>query len=106
MNRWMSNLGSLLEIKPILTMYDGQPGNEKVRTREKAMKRVIEMLETVSPFERVALVHTHAQERVQELKKAAAHRLPGGDLMTEDITPVIGAHLGPGAYGFTVISAK
>ncbi len=106
MNRWMSNLGSLLEIKPILTMYDGQPGNEKVRTREKAMKRVIEMLETVSPFERVALVHTHAQERVQELKKAAAHRLPGGDLMTEDITPVIGAHLGPGAYGFAVISAK
>ena len=42
----------------------------------------------------------------QELKKAAAHRLPGGDLMTEDITPVIGAHLGPGAYGFAVISAK
>lgn len=106
MNRWMSNLGSLLQIKPILTMHDGLPGNEKVRTRDRAMKRIVEMLEAVSPFERVALVHTHATERIQELKKAAVHLLPEGDLMTEDITPVIGAHIGPGAYGFAVISAK
>ena len=43
---------------------------------------------------------------IQELKKAAAHLLPSGNLMIEDITPVIGAHIGPGAYGFAVISAK
>ena len=45
MNRWVSNIGSLLQIKPILTMHDGLPGNEKVRTREKALRRVVEMLE-------------------------------------------------------------
>lgn len=106
MNRWMSNLGALLQIKPILTMHNGLPGNEKVRTRDKAMKRIVEMLEAVGPMERVALVHTNAMERIQELKKAAAHLLPGADLMTEDITPVIGAHIGPGAYGFAVIRAK
>lgn len=106
MNRWMSSLGSLLQIKPILTMYDGKPGNERVRTREKAMHRVIEMLEAVSPIERVSLVHTNAAARVQELRKAAAHLLPTGELMVQNITPVIGAHIGPGAYGFTVISAK
>ncbi len=106
MNRWVSNLGSLLQIKPILTMHDGLPGNEKVRTRDRAMRRIVEMLEAVGPIERVALVHTNASERVKELKEAAAHLLPGGDLMTEDITPVIGAHIGPGAYGFAVISSK
>ncbi len=106
MNRWVSNLGSLLQIKPILTMHDGIPGNEKVRTRDRAMKRIVEMLEAVGPFEKVAMVHTNAAERIQELKKAAAHLLPSGNLMIEDITPVIGAHIGPGAYGFAVIRAK
>jgi DegV family protein with EDD domain len=106
MNRWMSNLGSLLQIKPILTMNNGQPGNEKVRTREKAMRKVVEKLEEVGRIERVALVHTHAPERIAELKKLAAHLLPMGDLMVEDITPVIGAHIGPGAAGFAVVAAE
>ena len=70
------------------------------------MKRIVELLEAVGPIERVALVHTNAVERIKELKKAAAHLLPGGDLMAEDITPVIGAHIGPGAYGFAVVAAK
>ena len=106
MNRWMSSLCSHLQIKPILSRHDGKPGNERVRTREKAMHRVVEMLEAVSPIERVALVHTNAASRVQELRQAAAHLLPTGELMVQDITPVIGAHIGPGAYGFAVISAK
>jgi len=105
MNRWVSNLGSLLQIKPILTMHDGKPGNERVRTREKAMHRVVELLASVGKIERVALVHTHAPERIMELKRMAASLLPQGDLWNEDITPVIGAHIGPGAVGFAVVSA-
>lgn len=106
MNRWASNLGSLLQIKPILTMNDGLPGYEKVRTGDKALKRVVQLLESVGKIERIALVHTHAPERVAELKKLAEHLLPKGDLMIEDITPVIGAHIGPGAAGFAVIAAE
>jgi len=106
MNRWVSNIGSLLQIKPILTMHDGKPGNEKVRTRERAMKRVVEMLGAVGRIERVALVHTNAPERIAELRKMAAHLLPQGDIPVEDITPVIGAHIGPGAAGFAVVTAE
>lgn len=106
MNRWVSNIGSLLQIKPILTMHDGLPGNEKVRTREKAMKRVVDMLDAVGRIERVALVHTHAPERIAELRKMAAHLLPKGEIQAEDITPVIGAHIGPGAAGFAVVTAE
>ncbi len=106
MNRWVSNIGSLLQIKPILTMHDGQPGNEKVRTREKALKRVVDMLEAVGRIERVAMVHTNAPERIAELRKMAAHLLPQGDILIEDITPVIGAHIGPGASGFAVVTAE
>lgn len=106
MNHWMSSLGSLLQIKPILTMFDGKPGNEKVRTRERALHRLVEMLSAAAPFERVALLHTNAGQRIDDLKKMAADLLPHEDIITMDITPVIGAHIGPGAVGFGVVGAQ
>jgi DegV family protein with EDD domain len=106
MNRFMSSLGSLLQLKPILTMYDGKPESERVRTRNKAMQRVVEMLEALGGLERVAIVHTHALERVAELRSQAAALLPKGNLLEADITPVIGVHIGPGALGFAAVAAK
>ena len=58
-------------------MYDGKPGTERVRTRERAMQRLLEMLRDVGALERVAIVHTHAPDRVAELRDQAAHLLPG-----------------------------
>jgi DegV family protein with EDD domain len=106
MNSFMAGVGSLLQIKPILTMFDGQPGNERVRTRDRAVKRVIEMLRLVGPLERVAILHSHAPERVAELRALAAHLLPAGEILVAEITPVIGAHIGPGAVGFAVLGAQ
>ncbi len=107
MNKYLAGFASLLQIKPILTMYNGKPGTERVRTRAHALKRLVEMLATVSPLERIAIVHTHAlPERVAELRALAAPLLPHRDILTEEITPVIGAHIGPGAVGFAVVSAS
>ena len=106
MNRFMANLGALLQLKPIMTMYAGKPGNEPVRTRTRATKRLIEMLRQVGALERVAIVHTNAPERVAELRAQAASLLPAGDILVADITPIIGAHIGPGAYGFAVVAAQ
>jgi DegV family protein with EDD domain len=106
MSRFMSSLGTMLQIKPILTMHQGQPGTERVRTRERATQRVIEMLREVGEIARVAILHTHAHERVAELRQRAAGLLPEGNILTADISPVIGAHIGPGAAGFAVVSAQ
>lgn len=106
MNKYMASFATLLQIKPILTMYDGKPGTERVRTRERAMKRLVEMLVAVGPLERLAIVHTNAPERVAELHGLAAHLLPQGTIPIEDITPVIGVHIGPGAVGFAAVGAE
>lgn len=107
MNKYMAGFATLLQIKPILTMYNGKPGTERVRTRDRALKRVVEMLAAVGKLERVAIVHTHAlPQRLAELRDLAAHLLPVGEIMTADITPVIGAHIGPGAVGFAVVGAS
>lgn len=106
MNGIVAAMGNLLQLKPILTMYDGKPGAERVRTRERATERMLEMLQDVGALERVAIVHTHAPDRVAELRERAAHLLPPDDIIATDITPVIGAHIGPGAVGFAVTAKR
>ena len=101
-----TGLGSILQLKPIMKMYDGKPDAERVRTHRRAMQRVIDLLREKGPLERAAIVHTHAPERVAELRQQAAQLLPDGEILSMDITPVIGAHIGPGAAGFAVVTAK
>ena len=106
MNKYLAGLASLLQIKPILAMYHGKPSIERVRTRERASQRLLEMLRDVGPLERVAIVHAHAPHRVAELRSLAASLLPAEDVMVAEITPVIGAHIGPGAFGFAAVGAR
>ncbi len=107
MNKYLANFATLLQIKPILTMYNGKPGTERVRTHERAVRRLVEMLAAVGSIERFAIIHTHASpERIAELNRAAASLLHPGEILTAEITPVIGAHIGPGTVGFAVIKAS
>lgn len=106
MNKYLAGLATLLQIKPIMVMHRGEPSTERVRTRERALRRLVEMLAAVGPLARAAIVHTHAApERIAELRALAAGLLPDGPILTADITPVIGAHIGPGALGFAVVGA-
>lgn len=105
MNRFMTGLGSLLKLKPILTMKDGLPGSERVRTSEKAEARLVKMLKTHWPLERFALLHTHAAQKADAFRERIAEYLPQGDVFSVDITPVIGAHIGPGAVGYAIIAS-
>ncbi|NMB54816.1 MAG: DegV family protein [Leptolinea sp.] len=107
MNKYVAGLATLIQIKPILTMYNGKPGSERVFTRDRALKRVVEMLASAGKLECVAMVHTHTSEEIlARLRTMAAHLLPPNPILAVDITPVIGAHIGPGAAGFTVIQAS
>jgi DegV family protein with EDD domain len=106
MNWALAGLGTVLRIKPLLKMYEGNPTSERVRTTNGATKRLAEIMTSLAPFERVALVHTHSPDRAEAIRHEVAHLLPSGEIPSVDITPVIGAHLGPGAAGFALIQAK
>lgn len=106
MNKYLVGFANLLQIKPILTMNDGKIGMERIRTQGRAMNRVVEMLASLGKLERVAIVHTHAHpDRIAGLREKASAWLPAGEILTVDLTPVIGAHIGPGAMGFAAIQA-
>lgn len=101
----MAGLAGLLHIKPLLRMNDGHPTSERVRTWGNAVKRLLKILSEIAPLERLALVHTNAPEKADELRRLAEPYLPAGEILSADITPVIGAHIGPGAAGFACIAA-
>ena len=105
MNRVLATVGGWLRIKPLLKMNDGTATAERIRSTEAAVQRLIALLTEALPLERVALVHTHALERAQELRDRARHLLPHDSVLSVDITPVLGAHLGPDAAGFACVTA-
>jgi DegV family protein with EDD domain len=106
MNFAISALGTLLQIKPFMKMYNGEPTAERVRTRKGATKRLVELLEEYGPYEKVALLHSHALQRAEALLQEVRSLLPAGDIWVEEITPVLGAHIGPGVIGFACISKE
>lgn len=104
MNGFIAGIGSLLELKPILTMRNGLPGSERVRTAHKAEARLLKMLEEHQPIEHFSLLHTNSPEQAMAFRDQAAHFLSVEVAYSMDITPVIGAHIGPGAVGYAIIS--
>jgi len=103
---FQNGVGTLLQIKPLLKMHDGVVGSERVRTSKKAFARLIELVEEISPIERLALVHTGDSEAAQALWQQARHLFPAiHDPISVNVTPVIGAHIGPGVAGFACLAA-
>jgi DegV family protein with EDD domain len=103
---FQSTLGSVLQIKPILKMNAGNVEMERVRTQRGAMNRVKELVTELGPLEGLSLVHTHSLDRAVSLQHEAVHLFPGGDSpFFAEVTPVIGAHIGPGAVGFVAVRA-
>lgn len=104
MNGLMKGIGSLIQLKPILTMSDGAPSSEMVRTSARAFERLVEMVHQYQPIEKFALLHTNAAAEAEKLRSKIQSILPVEIINSVDITPVIGAHLGPGAVGFAVMT--
>lgn len=106
MNGAIAALGELLQVKPILKMYDGQPTAERVRTRGRAMRRLRELIVEHGPYQQAAILHSGVPEQGREFLKDVADLLPAGDIWLEEINPVLGAHIGPGVLGFAGISVE
>lgn len=99
-------LGSLLVLKPIIKMNEGVTELERTRTINGSNQRLLQLVEERGKLEQLAFVHTYALEKVEKLQQQAAHFVPEGEIpLVGVVTPVIGAHIGPGAVGFSLIQA-
>jgi DegV family protein with EDD domain len=98
-------LGSVLQIKPILTLHDGRVEPfEKERTHHKAVARLIGIAaERIPRGQEVYLtvMHAGAPEEGRQLAQALSARLGIDEILIYDLPPAIVVHGGPGVLGLS-----
>jgi DegV family protein with EDD domain len=105
-SRVMSGLGNLLQVKPVITVYNGLVNIDRERTLKKATQRMIELAERIAPLEHISLVHAHALERLENLRSIIDYLIPNDkQSYSEEVTPIIGVHVGPGTVGMVCVAA-
>lgn len=99
-------LGSALDLKPIL--YLSEEGKiealEKVRTKKKAVKRLVEITKEKAGGKKafVGVLHANAPAEAEALKNEIASQVDCQEIDVYPISPVIGTHAGPGTLGVVV----
>ena len=93
--------GTLLHVKPILSIRDGEVEPiKRVRGERKAFAELAAALETETrdePEFRLGVAHAAAPERAAELEALVRERRPQAELeLVVTLGAVIGAHAGPG----------
>lgn len=96
-------LGSLLNIKPLIGMRDGEIVALGVaRSRLKAYKRILELMEQRVGKRtriRVAFTHVAARDRLEELRTRVTSRFDCSEIITSELSPALAVHSGPGTVG-------
>jgi DegV family protein with EDD domain len=97
--------GNLLNVKPILTIRDGEVVPlKRVRGSQKAFqefKSLFESTTTDSPQLKVGIAHAAAPERMEALRKMVRDVRPMAEIeMATTLGAVVGTHAGPGTVGF------
>jgi DegV family protein with EDD domain len=96
-------LGALLNIRPILKLEDGEVlPVEKVRTRSKAIDRLVEFVELFPEVEQLAIVHANSPNDVEMLVRRLDPPYSREKILIGQYGPVIGTHAGPGGLGVVV----
>lgn len=97
--------GTLLNLKPILQVRDGEVlPLERVRTRGKALERIGQLVEQLGPLQGLAIVGTDDESR--KLLAETMRRFWSGPIAFSDLGPVVGTHAGPGAAGAIAITRE
>jgi DegV family protein with EDD domain len=97
-------LGAVLAVKPILGLAEGKVVPvDRVRTRAKALHRLIERLRQDLPVERLAVMHAEAPDDAERVRALLAAELPDVEVEVGQIGAVLGTHTGPGTVGMAYI---
>ena len=96
-------VGTLLNIKPLISMEDGVivPLGQ-ARSRQRAYQMMVDKVEEAVGYMgkiKVAYVHAAAPQDVGKLRSLVEHRLDCVETIIAELTPALGVHTGPGTAG-------
>ncbi|MGH7762751.1 MAG: DegV family protein [Candidatus Dormibacteraceae bacterium] len=103
-SRAQAMIGTMLDLKPLLLMVDGEIKSiDRVRTRSRAIPRMVEFFEKDCPVEYVGVVHAQAPGEADQIAAGLRRRLPDLEVPVGQIGCVLGTHVGPQALGLVYI---
>lgn len=108
-NKAQAALGSMLEIKPFLTIEDGDiVAMEKFRTRQQAVEKLIEFVSEFSALEYLAIMQSSPDitDDTRMILDQLALDYPGRKFPVSVYGPSLGTFLGPQAMGVIVFEGE
>jgi len=98
-----ARLGEFLNIKPFLEVKGGTIISlGEARTRRKGIERLLGLLRGLGDLDRLAILHTNAEEDAYSFLDAFSPQLSTPPLVV-NVTTVIGTHVGPNGLGFAAV---
>jgi DegV family protein with EDD domain len=104
LSRTQAMIGTMLDLKPLLLVADREiKPVDRVRTRSRAIGRMVDYFRGELPVEHVAVMHAQAPDEAEKVAEALRDQLPGQEIVTGRIGCVLGTHTGPKALGVVYI---
>jgi DegV family protein with EDD domain len=93
-------LGTLLSVKPILSLREGELyPEERVRTRARGLERIIQWAIRQENVKRAAVGHSTTPDEAESIRERLAMAFPSVKVHLIRFGPVLGTHAGPGIVG-------
>lgn len=93
-------LGSMLNVKPILTIKDGEAHPlERTRNLSRAIRRIIELAQGNAPVRQLAVMYSTQREQVDTLLEGLSGLMAAEKIVVARFGSTLGTYLGPGAIG-------
>jgi DegV family protein with EDD domain len=103
-SRAQAMIGTMLDLKPLLLVVDRDiKAVDRVRTRSRAIPRMVEYFKTELPVESVAVMHAQAPDEAEHVAADLRKSFPDLDIPVGQIGSVLGTHTGPKALGLVYI---
>jgi DegV family protein with EDD domain len=99
-------LGRLLRIRPMLKVFEGQIVSLGFsRTQGKTMEALVDHLRNLGPLEQIAILHSNAPALAERFKELIAPLQLPEPILSLNITPTLGTHVGPNGLGFAAVQS-
>jgi DegV family protein with EDD domain len=106
-----ATVGTMLDLKPIIMeASDGTlTSNDKIRGRKKAIAFIVDKMMEFAPDPAespIIVLNADSRDDAERVKAMVEQKLPGANILIENVGPVIGAHAGPGTLALCFIGTK
>jgi DegV family protein with EDD domain len=106
LSRAQAMIGTMLDLKPLLLVADAEiKPVDRVRTRSRAIPRMVEYFKADMPVEQMAVMHAQAEDEAEQVAAALRKEFSNREVTVGQIGAVLGTHTGPKALGIVYLKA-